>query len=99
MTRAQLRVYNRLTKKQANRHNDVIVVEESISSVTFYVLFPGLYVTYDDAGRPLETHTDAERRKSGKTLAKPGMRTLVLTGELGSSSYQPPGIDDDGVPF
>jgi hypothetical protein len=95
MTKAQYRVYNRLAKKQVNRRQDIRIVEESASSVTLYITFPGLYLTYGSAGNLLETQTEAER-----VLGKRPVASGPVAGydrELGSSDYfkQPVVIDDE----
>ena len=103
MTRAQLRVYNRLAKKQVNRTRDVVIVEESVSSVTFFVAFPGLYLSYDSCGSLIESQTETERERAKRPLAKAGAQQLTLQGELADyrpkQSCPPVEIDDDDVPF
>jgi hypothetical protein len=80
MTKAQCRKYNKLRDRQVNR--DVMVIETSESSITFFVPFPGLYLTYDNVGGLLLTETDAQRRLNAKTIAIPGQQP-TLTGEMG----------------
>lgn len=98
MTKAQLKVLNRLQKKQSNR-TDVTVVETSESSATFHVAFPGLYLTYDNLGKLIATETPVERERANRELTRPG--GPVLAGEMGSGEYKPLPIEvlDDDVPF
>ncbi len=101
MTKAQYKVFNRLRKKQTNR-SDVALVETSTTSCTIFVTFPGLYLTYDNAGKLIETQTVIEREAAGHALTKPG-GNIQLQGEMGSDDYggmfnRIPVIDDD-VPF
>jgi hypothetical protein len=95
MTKAQMQVYNRLRKRQVNRGNDVVIVqearEESEGGITFYVAFPGLYMTYDRAGKLLETMTKGEWEKGKRAPVKLAPQQIVFHGELS--------IDDDDVPF
>jgi hypothetical protein len=102
MTKAQYRVYNRLAKKQVNRRNDVQVIDQSESSVTFHTAFPSLYLTYDSCGNLILTETDGQRKSGLKTLSVPGRSEVRLVGELGSPDYhyqKPVEIDDDDEPF
>ena len=78
MTKAQHRKYNQLRKKQVNR--DIAIVETSESSVTFYLQFPGLYLTYGCDGHLEMTETVASRESSGRPMAG----SVLLQGELGS---------------
>ncbi len=101
MTKAQYKVLNRLQKKQTNRV-DVSVVESSETSVTFYVAFPGLYLTYDRVGKLISTETPVEREKAGRELTRAG--GPVLKGEMGSGEYRPALVEvwddeSDSVPF
>jgi hypothetical protein len=95
MTKAQYRVYNRLAKKQTNRRHDVAIVEESPSSVTLHVAFPGLYLTYGTAGDLLESETEAERVLGKRPVASD--TRIDCNREMGSSDYfkQPVVIDDE----
>ena len=84
MTKSQYRVFHKLGRKQVNR-SDVAVVEASDTHVTFWVAFPGLYLTYDQRGVLIESETVAERNHSGKPMTpSQDMSQLVLGGELGS---------------
>lgn len=69
-------------------------MESSSTSVTIYLPFPGLYLTYDNGGKLVLTETIAERESGSKTLAKPG-GNVVLQGELGSGMQ----VIDDDCPF
>lgn len=82
MTKAHSKIYDKLASKQVNR-NDVLVVSYSESSATFYVRFPGLYLTYDHKGRLISTETGAERRLHGEPLANLNQTQLSLGGEVG----------------
>lgn len=84
MTKAQYQIYNRLAKKQVNRQLDVRIVEESNTSVTFYVAFPGIYMTYDSIGKLLLTETRTQRKWTNKPLTQPLQADIVFGGELGS---------------
>ena len=81
MTRAQHRVFNRLRHKQVNA-NDVAVVEVSDGAVTFFVTFPGLYLTYDNTGGLLEVETVTEREQHVRRL----VGNAAPEGEMGSDA-------------
>jgi hypothetical protein len=95
MTKAQVRIFNRLRKKQVNRKIDIVEATEQF--VTFHIPFPGLYVTYDSAGTMLSTETEAERKAGNKAVLR-----VPFAGEMGSDMppVEPiPLDDDDDVPF
>jgi len=81
MTKPQYKVFNRLQRKQVNSQ-DVQVVEASETSCTIYVAFPGLYLTYDHAGKLIETETARERALARRELVIMGQQ-LNLNGEMG----------------
>jgi hypothetical protein len=84
MTKSQCRVFNKLRKKEVNR-SDVAVVEASDTSITFWVAFPGLFLTYDQRGVLIGSETITERTGSGKPMTPSADASqLVLGGELGS---------------
>ena len=87
-----------MRKRQVNRSKDMAVVEESEASATFYVAYPGLYLTYDTTGRLIESRTPAEWERARKAPAKLEPQQLVFQGGLRS-----PGrivdLEDDDVPF
>lgn len=96
MTKAQYRMFNRLRKKQSN-HDDAMVVDASFRTITIYLRFPGLYLTYDPVGTLLQSETEAERRKSGGRLASEGPVEIEVD-EIPKGL--PVEVDDDGdVPF
>ncbi len=82
MTKSQCRIFGKLRKKQVNA-NDVTVVEASDTCITFFVAFPGLYLTYDSHGRLLGVETNQEWLLAGKVPVVPGTQ-MVLDGEMGS---------------
>lgn len=84
MTKAQYQIYNRLSRKQVNRQHDVQIVEESNTSVTFHVAFPGVYLTYDSCGHLLSTETNVQRKMTRRPMAQLVQGKLTFGGELGS---------------
>lgn len=73
MTKAQNRVFNRLMNKQVNKR-DCMIVDFTEHTVTIHLRFPGLYLTYDDAGYLTDTETEVQRKAAGKRLASAGPR-------------------------
>jgi hypothetical protein len=84
VTKSQCRVFNKLRKKEVNR-SDVAVVEASDTAITFWVAFPGLFLTYDQKGSLIGSETITERAGNGKPMTpSQDAAQLVLGGELGS---------------
>lgn len=104
MTKAQYKVFNRLARRQVNR-TDIRVVETAESFATFFLAFPGLYLTYDRQGSLIKQQTITERVIAKDHLAGPPDETPLLGIEMGTDNYQhkkPMYQDndpDDDVPF
>ena len=81
MTKAHSKIFDKLRRKQVNS-SDVLVVSYSDTSATFFLKFPGLYVTYDHKGNLVETETKVERRTHGGTLAN-FVQQMHIGGEVG----------------
>ena len=101
MTKAQYRIFNRLSRKQANR-NDIRVVETTEYYACFFLPFPGLYLTYDRAGNLIKQQTNTERVIAKEQLTGPPDETPLSGIEMGTDNYQHHrhlDPDDDDVPF
>lgn len=90
-------MFNRLAKRQVNRLHDVKVVDEGEASVTIYIAYPGLYLTYDRTGKLIESASPKEWEAKGNRPAVAPVRQLVFAGTLKPLPVMPD--DDDDVPF
>ena len=94
-----------MSKKRKISHNKSLsVVEQSARYVVFYTPFPGLYLTYDQDGKLMETETETQRKLSGRTMVRIEGCLVIGGGELGSEDYQSVRdrdipVDDDDCPF
>jgi hypothetical protein len=65
--------------------DDVIILDASETSATFFIKFPGLYLTYDHLGKLVETQTRTQRKLAKQPLARPGQQgKLAQDGEMGN---------------